>query len=120
MLKLIDSHNIKAAIGLQEQSVQKLRDVVSMDNSGIVERMLKVRKCVVVACCLPFLQSKEKGLVDLKTKDVRVARKKMDKEYYEDARMDSFAYAEHCMLCSAIYVTYIASLIMRGYCRIPP
>jgi len=80
VLKLIDSHNVKAAITLQEQSVQKLRDVVSLDTSGIVERMLK---------------SKEKGLVDLKTKDIRVARKKMDKEYYEDTRMDEHAYMEH-------------------------
>jgi Ca-activated chloride channel family protein len=80
VLKMIDSGNIKGAIAMQESSVQKLREILSLDASGIVARMLA---------------SKEKGLVDLKTKSSAVARKKMHKEAYEDCRMDSYGYMEH-------------------------
>jgi len=80
VLKMIDTGNTKQAIALQEGSVQKLKDVLHLDSSGIVERMLK---------------SKEKGLVDLKTKTSAVARKKMHKERYEDSRMDRHGYMEH-------------------------
>jgi len=80
VIPLVESGQFAQAIAIQTASIQKLKDVQHLDTTDQISDMLK---------------SKEKGLEVLKTRNVKIARKKMGKEGYEDARMDKWAYAEH-------------------------